>query len=342
MSLATLQIIWYVLIGILISGYAILDGFDLGVGVLSPFVARNEQERRLLLKAIGPFWDGNEVWLLTAGAALFAAFPHVYATVFSGFYLALMLLLFALILRAVSFEFRHQMGVEKWRRIWDWVFFFGSLIPAMLTGVALGNAVRGVPLNAQMEFTGNFFTLLNPFSLLVGLTGLAMFLTHGAIFLMVKTNGAVAERAKRWALNGWTALLILFLLTSIVGYISAQHLFANYIQTPIAWAVPFLVVIFLAATRNRTEKENPGRAFTFSALTITGLIGVLGIAGFPFLVYALNTMEHGLSIYKASASHTTLMTMLIIALIGMPIVIAYSAYVYYILRGKVQVEDEGY
>jgi cytochrome d ubiquinol oxidase subunit II len=358
MSHQVLQNIWYLLIGVLITGYAILDGFDLGVGVLSPFVARNDGERRLLLNAIGPFWDGNEVWLLTGGGALFAAFPHVYATVFSGFYLALMLVLFALIVRAVSFEFRSKVESEGWRRVWDWVFFVGSLLPALLTGVAVGNVMRGVPLDAQMEFTGNFFTLLNPFSVLVGLTGLAMFITHGAIYLMVKTNGAVAERAKRRAVTGWTVLVVLVVLTTIVavmdvpthlsilrqspGQVGSRHCFENYLRAPMAWVVPILAAVFLALTRISLRQERAGRAFLFSALSIAGLMGVFGVANYPHLLPARNAVEYGLTIYNASASQNTLAVMFIIALIGMPLVIAYTAYIYYIFRGKARVEEGGY
>jgi cytochrome d ubiquinol oxidase subunit II len=342
MSHQVLQNIWYLLIGVLLTGYAILDGFDLGVGVLSPFVARDDRERRLLLNAVGPFWDGNEVWLLTGGGALFAAFPHVYATVFSGFYLALMLVLFALIVRAVSFEFRSKVESKSWRRVWDWVFFVGSLLPALLTGVAVGNVMRGVPLDAQMEFSGNFFTLLNPFSLLVGLTGLAMFITHGAIYLLVKTNGAVAERAKRWAGSGWTALVVLAVLTTIVAAVDGPARFHNYLQNPVAWAVPILAAIFLAVTRVSLRRGEAGRAFLFSALSIAGLMGIFGLANYPYLLPARNAVEYGLTIYNASASQNTLMAMFLIALIGMPLVIAYTAYIYYIFRGKARLEEGGY
>jgi cytochrome d ubiquinol oxidase subunit II len=310
--------------------------------VLSPFVARNDRERRLLLNAIGPFWDGNEVWLLTGGGALFAAFPHAYATVFSGFYLALMLVLFALIVRAVSFEFRSKVESKGWRRAWDWAFFVGSLLPALLTGVAVGNVMRGVPLDAQMEFTGNFFTLLNPFSLLVGLTGLAMFVTHGAIYLVVKTNGAVAERAKRRAVTGWTALVVLMVLTTVVAAVDVPTRFDNYLRVPIAWVVPILAAIFLAVTRISLRRGEAGRAFLFSALSIAGLMGIFGVASYPYLLPARNVVEYGLTIYNASASQNTLTVMFIIALIGMPLVIAYTAYIYYIFRGKARVEEGGY
>lgn len=342
MSHELLQNIWYLLIGVLITGYAVLDGFDLGAGVLYPFVAKKDEERRLILNAIGPFWDGNEVWLLTGGGALFAAFPHVYATVFSGFYLALMLVLFALILRAVSFEFRSRVESPGWRKMWDYIFFVGSLIPALLTGVAVGNVIRGVPLNEQMEFIGNFFTLLNPFSLLVGLTGLAMFITHGAIYLVMKTNGPVAERARRWANGAWVALLVLAILTSIFAAVDVPQRFVNASRQPLIWVIPILTLIFMGLTRWSLAKGKPGYAFLFSALTIVGLMGIFGAGNYPYLLPASNVAEYGLTIYNASSSRLTLMTMLLIALVGMPVVLAYTAYIYYVFRGKARVEKEGY
>lgn len=342
MSHEFLQNVWYFLIGVLLTGYAVLDGFDLGVGVLSPFVAKTDKERRILLNAIGPFWDGNEVWLLTGGGALFAAFPHVYATVFSGFYLALMLVLFALIVRAVSFEFRSKVEDARWRNVWDWVFFVGSLLPALLTGVALGNVIRGVPLDADTEFAGNFFTLLNPFALLVGLTGLAMFVTHGAIYLLKKTNGELAERAKKWAYNGWTAMAALAVVTTIVALVDVPERFDNYAANPIAFLVPILAAAFMGLTRYSLDGGKYGQAFIASALTIAALWGIVGVALYPNMLPARNNPDYSLTIFNASASQNTLTAMFIIALIGMPIVIAYTAYIYHVFRGKVKVEEEGY
>ncbi len=342
MSHEFLQNVWYFLIGVLLTGYAVLDGFDLGVGVLSPFVAKTDKERRVLLNAIGPFWDGNEVWLLTGGGALFAAFPHVYATVFSGFYLALMLVLFALIVRAVSFEFRSKVEDAKWRNVWDWVFFVGSLLPALLTGVALGNVIRGVPLDADTEFAGNFFTLLNPFALLVGLTGLAMFVTHGAIFLLKKTNGELAERAKKWAYNGWTAMAALAVVTTIVALVDVPERFDNFAANPIAFLLPILAAAFMGLTRYSLDGGKYGQAFIASALTIAALWGIVGVSLYPNMLPARNNPDYSLTIFNASASQNTLTAMFIIALIGMPIVIAYTAYIYHIFRGKVEVEEEGY
>jgi len=340
MSHEALQQIWYILIGVLIVGYAILDGFDLGVGVLSPWVAKNEKERRALLNAIGPFWDGNEVWLLTAGGALFAAFPDAYATVFSGFYLALMLVLFALIIRAVSFEFRHQVENPVWRRIWDWLFFIGSLLPALLTGVAVGNLLRGVPIDAQREFGGDFFTLLNPFALLVGLTGLVMFVLQGAIYLTLKTNGDIAERAKHWAKYLLIALVFLVVNTTFVAAAAAPGRFANYHDNLLAWIAPLLTEAFLLGTWWYLRQAKYDRAFLFSSLSIAGLVAIFGVANHPYLLPATNAIENGLTVYNASSSKNTLTAMLIIAVIGMPLVIVYTAYIYYIFRGKVKADAD--
>lgn len=342
MSHAFLQNAWYLLIGILLVGYAILDGFDLGVGVLAPFVAKNEEERRSLIRAIGPFWDGNEVWLLTAGGALFAAFPHVYATVFSGFYLALMLVLYALILRAVSFEFGHRVESARWRRAWDWAFFVGSLVPALLTGVAVGNVMRGVPLDANREFAGNFFTLLNPFALVVGLAGLAMFTLQGATYLALKTNGDLAQRARNAGKWAWAVLVVLLAVAGILVVADVPERLDNYTHNPIAFAVPIAALAFLILTRVSLERGTPGRTFLLSSLSIAAIMGIWGVANYPYLLPARNVAAYGLTILNASASQKSLQAMFIIALIGMPLVLAYTAYVYHIFRGKVRAHEEHY
>ncbi len=342
MSHAFLQNAWYLLIGVLLIGYAVLDGFDLGVGVLSPFIAKSEEERRTLVRAVGPFWDGNEVWLLTGGGALFAAFPHVYATVFSGFYLALMLVLYALILRAVSFEFGHRVESAKWRRAWDWVFFGGSLIPALLTGVAVGNVMRGVPLNAQMEFTGNFFTLLNPFALVVGLAGLAMFVLQGAAYLTVKTNGALAQRARNAGIWAWVALIVLLIVAGLLVVADLPERLDNYTRNPLAFVVPALAFALLILTRISLQRETPGRTFLLSSLSIAAIMAIWGVANYPYLLPARNVAAYGLSIFNASASQKSLQTMFIIALVGMPLVVVYTAYVYYLFRGKARPQGEHY
>ena len=329
-----LRAIWYVLIGVLLTGYAILDGFDLGVGVLYPFLARDERERRTLLAAIGPVWDGNEVWLLTGGGALFAAFPHVYATVFSGFYLALMLVLFALIFRAVSMEFRQD---PRWGRFWDGAFAVGSFVPALLFGVAVGNIARGIPLNAEMHYTGTFLTLLNPYALLIGLLGLAMFLVQGAAYAVLKTNGDLQARARRWLKRSQVAFALLFTLSVVVSAFVRGATFSR----PLAWVAGALVVAGVAWGRVAAARHRDLGALLASSLAVAGLMGILGASNFPALVPALNDPALSLTIYNASSSEKTLTVMLAMALVGMPIVIGYTAYIYWVFKGKVRAE-EGY
>jgi cytochrome d ubiquinol oxidase subunit II len=338
----TLRVICYLLIGFLLTGYAILDGFDLGVGILYRLIAKTDRERRILLNAIGPVWDGNEVWIITGGGALFAAFPHVYATVFSGFYLALMLLLYGLIFRAVSFEFRSKVQDERWRNAWDWAFSVGSFLPALLFGVAIGNVARGVPLDAHMEFAGNFFTLLNPYALLIGLLGLAIFGMHGALYLALKTEGMLAERATQWAQRAWLASVVLYGLATIATVIDSPQKFDNFTQNPIAWLVLVLSWAAILYTNMALREGQKMRAFLSSAGTIASLMVTFGIGNFPYMLPARNEAAYGLTIYNASSSDKTLQAMLIIALIGMPIVIAYTAYVYNVFKGKVQLSEESY
>lgn len=329
-----LRVVWYVLIGVLLIGYAILDGFDLGVGVLYPFLARDEPERRTLLAAIGPVWDGNEVWLLTAGGALFAAFPHVYATVFSGFYLAMMLVVFALIFRAVSLEFRRD---PRWGRFWDGAFAVGSFVPALLFGVAVGNIARGVPLSAEMHYTGTFLTLLNPYALLIGLLGLAMFLVQGAAYAALKTEGPLQARARRWLQGGLVAFGALFLLSTAASAAVRPVTFTR----PLAWAAWAASLVGILVAWALSARHRDLGAFLGSSLAIAGLIGILGASNFPNLVPALNNPAWSLTIYNASSSEKTLAAMLVLALVGMPFVIAYTAYIYRVFKGKARAE-EGY
>lgn len=329
-----LRAVWYVLIGVLLTGYAILDGFDLGVGVLYPFLARDERERRTLLAAIGPVWDGNEVWLLTAGGALFAAFPHVYATVFSGFYLAMMLVVFALIFRAVSLEFRRD---PRWGRFWDGAFAVGSFVPALLFGVAVGNIARGVPLSPEMHYTGTFLTLLNPYALLIGLLGLAMFLVQGAAYTVLKTEGPLQARARRWLRGSLVAFGALFLLSTAASAAVRPVTFTR----PLAWAAWAASLGGILAAWALSGRHWDLGAFLGSSLAIAGLMGILGASNFPNLVPALNHPAWSLTIYNASSSEKTLAAMLVLALVGMPFVIAYTAYIYWAFKGKARAE-EGY
>jgi cytochrome d ubiquinol oxidase subunit II len=332
---------WFLVIGVLLTGYAVLDGFDLGVGVLHLF-ARDEHERRIHLNAIGPVWDGNEVWLLTGGGAMFAAFPVVYATVFSGFYLAFMLLLFALIFRAVSLEFRGQVDGPTWRRFWDWAFGLGSLVPAILFGVALGNLLRGLPVEADGSLRISFAALLNPYALLVGALTLVMFVMHGAAFLGARTEGDFQQRMTRWTLGAWTAFVALYAAATVATLSVAPYLFDGILVKPAFW---ILAVLLLGSTVYVPVAARAGklvRAFLASSATIASLVGLMGLSLYPRMVPSGIDPAYSLTIYNASSTPRTLTVMLVIALVGMPLVIAYTAYVYGVFMGKVVLSDEGY
>jgi cytochrome d ubiquinol oxidase subunit II len=336
-----LNSIWFVLVGVLIAGYAVLDGFDLGVGVLHLF-ARSEEERRLHLQSIGPFWDGNEVWLLTGGGALFAAFPMVYATVFSGFYLALMLLLVALIARAVSMEFRNLLEGAAWRRAWDVAFGVGSLLPAVLLGVAVGNVLRGVPVTAEGEWAGSFLGLLNPYAILVGLVSLAFFTLHGALYLRMKATGELHERMGRWIPGLWGAFAALYAAATVATVYVSPFLFEGALRNPLWLAPAVLVVAACAAIPLLHRADRPGLAFVASSTTIVAAILAAAASLFPRLVPSSLGLEKSLTIYNAASTPRTQTVMLVIALAGMPIVIAYTIWVYRMFRGKVALSGEGY
>ncbi len=330
-----LRNIWFVVIGVLFAGYAVLDGFDLGIGVLFPFLAKTEDDKSAVFKAIGPFWDGNEVWLLTGGGALFAAFPHAYATVFSGFYLALMLVLFALILRAVSIEFRAHDTAR--RGLWEAAFFVSSALPALLFGVALGNIMVGVPLDARMEYTGSLFTLFRPLPLLFGLLGLAAFTLQGSTWAALKTQGRLQARARLAALRAGAGFGVLFMISIIAIRIYLPQALG---RIP-AWAFAALVVAALLLLRPAVRKGKDGRAFTLSSLAFLALWGIVGAVHYPNLVRATDPAL-SLTLSNASSSALTLKVMLIIALVGMPLVIAYTVFAYRVFKGKVGTEGPGY
>ena len=317
-----LNTVWFMLIWVLLAGYAILDGFDLGVGVLHLF-ARGERERRIHTNAIGPVWDGNEVWLLTGGGALFAAFPVVYATVFSSLYLALMLLLFALIFRAVSLEFRTQVDSPGWRRVWDWAFGLGSLIPALLFGVAMGNILRGLPIEADGAAQVPFLSLLNPYALLSGALSLVMFVMHGAAFLVVKTEGEMQQRLARWVVGAWTAFVVVYLTAFVATFF-----------------VSLLGAVIYGPVANRSASFL--RSFLASSVAIASVMGLTAVCLFPRVVPSSVDLANSLTVYNASSTPRTLTVMLVIALIGMPIVIAYTAYIYRAFAGKVVLTEESY
>jgi cytochrome d ubiquinol oxidase subunit II len=336
-----LNTVWFLLIGVLLTGYAILDGFDLGVGVLHLF-ARSEEERRIHINAIGPVWDGNEVWLLTGGGALFAAFPVVYATVFSGYYLALMLVLVALILRAVSFEFRGKVASPAWRGVWDWAFGLGSLVPAVVFGVAVGNILRGLPFDADGNLQVSLLGLLNPYALVIGLLSLAMFLMHGATYLTLKTDGALRDRMAAWAGRLWAAYVLMFVVASIATFWAAPWLFRGAGPSPLTWlcAAALLGAEFFLPVSLKERRF--GRAFLASSVSIAAQIGLAAVALFPRLVPARPDLARSLTIYNASSTPRTLTTMLIIALIGMPFVVAYTVIIYRVFKGKTVLNETSY
>ncbi len=332
---------WFLLVGVLIIGYAILDGFDLGVGSLYYLLGKTNEERKVLLGSIGPFWDGNEVWLLTGGGALFAAFPLVYATVFSGFYLAMMLVLFGLIFRAVAIEFRNQIDEPVWRQRWDFLFFVGSFLPALLFGVAVGNVAQGLPLDNAYNYTGGFLALLNPYALLLGLLGLAAFLMQGVTFTMMKTEGTLQKRAEGLFGTIWISFVALYLAGSIYTYIVAPSLFDNYIRYPVLYLVPFITVAGIALAPWAVRYARYGTAFLASSLCMAGMILTLALGMFPNWVPAVDP-NLSLTIYNAASSQLTLKAMLIIALAGVPIVLFYTIYVYRVFKGKVKLNQGGY
>ena len=332
---------WFLLIGLLITGYAILDGFDFGVGILHLF-AKTNHERRIHLNAIGPVWDGNEVWLLTGGGALFAAFPIVYATVFSGFYIALMLLLAALIFRAVSLEFRGKVDSTGWQSFWDWSFGLGSLLPSVLFGVAVGNVIKGVPIAADGAYVGIFFGLLNPYSILVGITSLVLFTMHGALYMGIKTEGELQKRMGRWASGGWIAFVIVYFLVTLYTFFAAPHLFDGILGKPLFWVFFILLLASIIYIPLATKAEKYFRAFLSSSVTILSMIGLAAVSMYPKLVVSSIDIASSLTIYNASSTDKTLTVMLYIALIGMPIVLAYTFIIYWIFRGKTVIAEDSY
>jgi cytochrome d ubiquinol oxidase subunit II len=333
-----LNVVWFILLGVLLAGYAVLDGFDLGVGILHP-LARSDEERGHFIAAIGPVWDGNEVWLITFGGALFAAFPEAYATVFSGFYVVLMAVLFALIFRAISLEFRSKVAAAGWRRLWDWGFFGASLLAAFLFGAAVGNAMVGVPLDSRGVFVGGLRDLLGPYQILVGLLAVALFSMHGAIYLYLKTDGAVQERLHDWVWHTWGTFLVLYMLTTMVTLATVPHAIRNFERFPWAMGLVVMTVLAVANVPRSIFNRRYRQAFASSALCIAGLVGLLGLAQFPNLVSAKNDPRHSLTIVNAASSQGTLKTMLIVACIGMPFVVAYTGVVYWTFRGKARHTD---
>ena len=335
------HIAWFLLLMVLLMGYAILDGFDLGVGILHPFT-RTDHERRLALNAIGPLWDGNEVWLVTFGGALFAAFPDVYATVLSGMYLPIMAVLSGLIGRAVSIEFRSKVNSAFWRSYWDWSFFASSVVVVGLFGVALGNVVGGIPVGADREFVGTIADFFSPFALSIGVLAVMGAAMHGAIYLHLKTEGELHERTRGWMWKSFFGFALAYAVATVLALDSVPHVTHNFDRWPWAWGVVVLNVLAVANIPRAIHHGRPGWAFASSCCTIAALTFMVGMALFPNLVVSSIDPKYSLDIMSAASSDGTLRRMSVIALIGMPLVATYTTVVYWIFRGKVRLGENSY
>ena len=336
MSYQFLQILWFILIAILWIGFYFLEGFDFGVGMLLPFIGKKDVERRAIINSIGSTWDGNEVWLLTAGGATFAAFPEWYATMFSGFYLALFLLLVGLILRGISFEYRSKDAAPAWRSRFDWMIAVGSFLSALLLGAAFANLARGIPINADKMFTGNLFTLLNPYGLLGGVTTVAIFLLHGANFLGLKLEGELRERVNATAKKLWVVATVLYIALGIFTYIA--DFWNRGMVSP--GVVPIAAIAFLLAAGYFINQKREGWAFIMVALNIVFTQITFFLMTFPNVMLSTTNPDWSLTIYNASSSQYTLTVMSIVALIFVPIVLVYQGWSYYMFRKRISADKK--
>lgn len=366
----TLRVVWWVLLGVLLIGIAVMDGFDMGVAFLNPILGRTDSERRVIINTVGPVWDGNQVWLITGGGAIFAAWPAVYATAFSGFYLAMFLVLVSLILRPVSFEYRNKFEGKK-RAVWDYTLFMSGLVPPLVFGVAFGNLFLGVPFSID-EFAVphyadglvmGFLHLLKPFALLTGLTSVAMLTTHGAVYLAAKSDGTVQRRAAKTIQLGMSIWLLLFILggvwvSQLDGYtitsamnmngmsnplmkvVAVEHgvWLRNYHAYPLLYAVPVLAMVSGIITMLLARAKRFATAFISSGFMVAGTITTAGVALFPFLMTSSTNPSHSLTVWDASSSHLTLWLMTIASAILVPLVLAYSSWAFHILRGAISEE----
>jgi len=362
---ATLKVIWWLLVGVLLLGFAIMDGHDMGVGTLLPFVGRNDVERRVVINTVGPHWDGNQVWFITGGGAIFAAWPLVYATAFSGFYWAMLLVLWALFFRPVGFDYRSKIHDARWRSTWDWGLFVGGSVPPLIFGVAFGNLLLGVPFHFDdhlvSTYTGSFWALLNPFALLAGVVSSAMITFHGAIYLMHRTGGDIQRRSGRAALIFGSLLLLgfsaagIWLWQGIDGYVITSAVdpgalpnplgktvarepgawLANYSRYPASMALPLLAYLGVAAALLLAFSGRTLAAFVASSLAILGVIGTAGVSLFPFVMPSSSDLRSSLTVWDSVSSHLTLSIMLWATLIFMPLIIIYTSWAYKVMAGKV-------
>jgi len=329
----TLQIVWFFLIVSFFAIYAILDGFDLGVGFWHLFARR--EDRPNLFYLVGPLWDGNEVWFLAFGGAMFAAFPQVYATLFSGFYLLVMIVIFAFMFRGIAIDFRNKSASKAWQGVWDIVFAVASITIPLIVGIAVGNLLYGLKIDSNMNYFGTFSDLLNPYALLVGLLALLMCATHGASYIVMKTGGALQERAVSWSFKACGFYMAIFFILCIATIFTLPHLFRNYTSHPFLFLLPIITLLSMLAIIIFNTGGNDVKSFVASIFSVAGTMATLGIALFPVLVYARNNADLSLTIMNSSASPYALKTLLIVVILGMPLVIAYQIWVYRKFAGKV-------
>lgn len=337
-----MNVTWFWVLGGMLTAYAILDGYDLGVGALHLWVARTNEERRVALNAIGPVWNGNEVWLIAAGGMMIVSFPRLYAAAFSGFYLALMIVLWLLILRGVSIEFRGQIDHPLWRSLWDTGFWFGSALLALLLGIALGNVLRGLPVGRDGTFQGTFALLLNPYALLIGILSLVVLAWHGTNYLRLKTEGSLQKRAQAWSNRLWLAVTVLIAVATVSTDRVRPMLRANFGSYPWAWVFPLLTAGALVAGYSCRRPDRERGAFRASTLLIAGLMGSAAISVYPNLLSSTLDPTYSLTIYNAASSPLALRSALIANVFGMIGVAVYSTYVHRTFSGKVRLSDHGY
>lgn len=341
-NLITLEFIWFSAFVILLTGYAILDGFDLGVGMLHLF-SKKDEERRLMLNAIGPVWDGNEVWLVTAGGALFAGFPIVYATVCSAFYFFIMILLSGLIFRAVAIEFRSKQPMAWWRWMWDILFSLASLIITLVLGIAMGNLIRGIPLDVHNEFIGDWTHIVDPYSFLVGIMTVALFCMHGSIYLMMKTEGEFHEKMRLWVNPMVIFFIMAYAVTTAATLIYMPHMIQALQERPFFFLIAVVNMFAIANIPREIYYGRDGRAFISSCVNIVCLLALYAIGSYPNVVRAINDPYNlSLTIFNSSSSSLTLKILILIALIGVPLVVSYTIFIYWIFRGKVKLDSTSY
>ncbi|MGB3798258.1 MAG: cytochrome d ubiquinol oxidase subunit II [Lewinella sp.] len=333
--------LWFLVVGAVFTGYGILDGFDLGAGAWHLFF-RKEQSRRIALNAVGPVWDGNEVWLVIGGGTLFAGFPEVYASLFSAMYIPLMLFLFMLIFRAISIEFRSKEPMKWWRQMWDVSYSISSTLLAFLLGVVLGNVLLGMPLDANHEFTGSWLSFLNPYAILVGLTTLALFMMHGAIYLTMKTEDRLFDRVNKLLIRSIIGFVILFILTTLYTLLYIPHLSDGIRENVLLFGVPVIAVLAIANIPRLVTKRQYIQAFVFSAMTVGLLLITVALELYPVVLLDSSGAGNSLTVYNAAASNKSLGIMLTFVAIGGPMAVGYTIFVYKTFWGKVQLDEHSY